>query len=173
MTARMPMSPPPAVVIEFMLDDRRVRTTVNQIDTSPGSPPSDWWLAQNVWDVETDERTKIGVRVQAWESVVRLDPGDGIERFASLLLVKLVPRPGEVQAAGVWQPMATAPKDCTWIIVLTEEGDEERVHWAEDLSGEDQPPFRGWFKDHPSPNCGFIQVRGPFQGWKPCESETT
>lgn len=167
MTSRMPMSPPPAVVIECMWAGRRVRTTVNQLETGPGSPPSDWWLAQNVWDIETDERTKLGVRVQAWESVVRLDPGDGIERFASLLSVKPVPR--GVQAVGVWQPMATAPKDCTWIIVLTEKGVEERVHWAEDLTGEEQPPYQGWFKAHPSPRCGFIQVRGPFQGWKPCE----
>lgn len=168
----MPVNPPPAVVLEFIWQGRRVRTTVNQIETHPSGPPAGWWIAKNVWDVETDERTKVSVRIQAWASMVRIELGlSGKEAFANLLSVRPVPRPGEVHMVGIWQPMQIAPKDCRWITVLTSEGDEERVHWAEDLSGSDQPPYQGWFKEHPSPKCGFIQVRGPFQGWKPCAQE--
>ena len=45
-----------------------------------------------------------------------------------------------------WQPISTAPKDATEIRVRMADGAvHERAHWACDLSGEGQPPFRGWF----------------------------
>lgn len=48
-----------------------------------------------------------------------------------------------------WRPIATAPLDSTWIIVLMRNGDIFRAHFAENLSGEEQPAFSGWFV-----NCG-------------------
>lgn len=45
-----------------------------------------------------------------------------------------------------WQPMSTAPKNATDVRVRMADGKViDRAHWACDLSGEDQPPFRGWF----------------------------
>jgi len=44
-----------------------------------------------------------------------------------------------------WSDMACAPKDATWVEVETAKGKVVRAHWASDLSGEDQPPFEGWF----------------------------
>lgn len=45
-----------------------------------------------------------------------------------------------------WQPMAIAPHDATEVEVLTHDGTTLVAHWACDLSGEDQPAFRGWFR---------------------------
>lgn len=46
-----------------------------------------------------------------------------------------------------WQPMTSAPKNATEIRVRMADGSViERAHWASDMSGEEQPPFRGWFK---------------------------
>lgn len=45
-----------------------------------------------------------------------------------------------------WNPIATAPRNATDIRVRMEDGSIlEPAHWACDLSGEDQPAFRGWF----------------------------
>lgn len=52
----------------------------------------------------------------------------------------------EQLAALEWSSMDYAPRDGSWIVV---EIDNEtiRAHWAEDLSGEEQPPFSGWFAE--------------------------
>jgi hypothetical protein len=45
----------------------------------------------------------------------------------------------------IWQPIETAPRNATWLLVKMADGMIYRAHWACDLSGEEQPPFRGWF----------------------------
>lgn len=45
-----------------------------------------------------------------------------------------------------WFPMHIAPKDGTEIWVTTDCGEIYKAHWAEDLSGSEQPPFKGWFR---------------------------
>lgn len=46
----------------------------------------------------------------------------------------------------IWQPMDTAPKTLHGFRALMADGTiHDDVHWAEDMSGSDQPPFRGWF----------------------------
>lgn len=62
-----------------------------------------------------------------------------------------------------WQPMSTAPKDCTWIIIRNDKGETYKAHWAEDESGEYQPAFRGWFYD---PGTYFREVPGKLIAWK-------
>jgi len=32
-----------------------------------------------------------------------------------------------------------------WVLVQLPDGTELEAHWACDLTGEEQPPFRGWF----------------------------
>lgn len=44
-----------------------------------------------------------------------------------------------------WRPISTAERNATWIIVLLDNGDVRKAHFAEDLSGEFQPAFSGWF----------------------------
>jgi hypothetical protein len=45
-----------------------------------------------------------------------------------------------------WLPMKDAPRNATDVRVKLADGTiHERAHWAEDLSGSDQPPFTGWF----------------------------
>lgn len=44
-----------------------------------------------------------------------------------------------------WRSMDSAPHNATWVKVKMADGRVLRAHWASDLSGEEQPPFRGWF----------------------------
>jgi hypothetical protein len=46
-----------------------------------------------------------------------------------------------------WRLMSSAPQNATWLEAKLEDGRTAKIHWAEDLSGSDQPPFRGWFYD--------------------------
>lgn len=50
------------------------------------------------------------------------------------------------------------------VLVLLANGDQWIAHWACDLSGEEQPPFRGWFRDNGS-GRGYVQIAQP-QFWK-------
>ncbi len=66
-----------------------------------------------------------------------------------------------------WRSMDRAPKDCTWVEVRVDTGTVSTVyvaHWAQDLSGEEQPPFSGWFINHPS--GGYAGIPNPFC-WRP------
>jgi len=66
--------------------------------------------------------------------------------------------------------MDRAPKDGTWVQVKIEETQLiYRAHWAEDLSGEDQPPFRGWFQDA---GKHFSEIPTPY-AWRPIPSQNT
>ena len=71
-----------------------------------------------------------------------------------------------------WQPMETAPRDCTWVELLVQSREDkslqfiQRAHWASDLSGEDQPPFEGWFQEYPGCS-GYFEVVGIKLGWRP------
>lgn len=44
-----------------------------------------------------------------------------------------------------WEPIATAPKGRNIRVRLADGRIYDEAHWASDLSGEEQPPFRGWF----------------------------
>lgn len=44
-----------------------------------------------------------------------------------------------------WNPIKTIPKDCTEVIILSENGKEYTGHYACNLSGEEQPAFEGIF----------------------------
>lgn len=59
-----------------------------------------------------------------------------------------------------WWFISSAPRDATWIEVMMWDGTIHRAHWAEDLSGEEQPPFRGWFISTVS-GLSFIQIPTP------------
>lgn len=68
-----------------------------------------------------------------------------------------------------WRPMDEAPKNATWVFVRLPDGAEVAAHWASDLSGEEQPPFEGWFVGgkHTS---GFRQVKDPVL-WRPLSEQ--
>lgn len=69
-----------------------------------------------------------------------------------------------LDTADGWLPMSTAPKNASWITVRMADGTiHERAHWAEDTTGECQPPFAGWFID--GPGC-FREIDTP-SAWKP------
>ncbi len=63
-----------------------------------------------------------------------------------------------------FKPIITAPKNAKWVTLYTEGQEYIRAHWAEDLSGSDQPPFRGWYYDR---GGFFDQVRGKPVAWAP------
>jgi hypothetical protein len=66
-----------------------------------------------------------------------------------------------------WLSMSSVPKNASWIRLLVRRNgteDEVRAHWAEDLSGSDQPPFRGFFEEG---GGGFVGVEGTPIGWLP------
>jgi hypothetical protein len=50
-----------------------------------------------------------------------------------------------------WRPISSAPKKAVEVLVLvpTREGLPRAyrmvAHWASDTSGDEQPPFQGWF----------------------------
>jgi hypothetical protein len=51
-------------------------------------------------------------------------------------------------AVNPWRPFDTAPKDAREILVLVDVNgcwNTAVVHYAEDLSGSEQPPYKGWF----------------------------
>jgi hypothetical protein len=76
-----------------------------------------------------------------------------------------------LKAALEWKPMDNAPRNATDILLLVhpETGyDYCRVgHWAEDMSGSEQPPFRGWFERAPH---GFTELSGTPTAWMAIQS---
>ena len=54
-----------------------------------------------------------------------------------------------------WSEMSVAPKTTERIEVELKDGSIVEAHWASDLSGEEQPPFQGWFVER---GDGFSQV---------------
>jgi len=76
------------------------------------------------------------------------------------------------KAQGAWQGIETAEKKSRPSIIveteITAHGRTDKVefiaHWAEDLSGEEQPPFRGWFY---ATGYGFAQLPGTPKRWRP------
>lgn len=64
------------------------------------------------------------------------------ERISAALVESALAAPIGSEA---WQPMASAPRNATWVQVKMKTGETMEAHWASDLSGEDQPPFEGWF----------------------------
>lgn len=84
------------------------------------------------------------------------------------------PHPQLLAAEG-WQPRATAPEDATWIQLGYPPHGFNRpaiitAHWACDLSGEEQPPFRGWFAANVGPGGkvhGYHQVADGWVAWRP------
>lgn len=61
-----------------------------------------------------------------------------------------------------WEPMELAPMNARDVEVLLPDGESVIAHYAQDLSGEDCPPFKGWFVDAGSYNR---QIETPI-GWK-------
>src|SRR5689334_12958567 len=61
-----------------------------------------------------------------------------------------------------WRKMDSAPKDCSWVQGMLKDGSVVRMHYAEDLSGEEQPPFRGWFIEKKWGYLGVFPV-----AWRP------
>lgn len=51
---------------------------------------------------------------------------------------------------GSWRPICSAPKDASQLVVQMSNGLVQIAHWAEDLSGSEQPVFQGWFVERPS-----------------------
>ena len=69
--------------------------------------------------------------------------------------------------------MDRAPKDCTTVQLLFDGGLVVRgAHWAEDLSGEEQPPYRGWFvpvKREDGTTAYNSEVPGEPRAWAPMD----
>jgi hypothetical protein len=66
---------------------------------------------------------------------------------------------------GRWDDLSSAPKDCTNVRGRDADGKLlEPMHWASDLSGEDQPAFHGWFLPYKE-GGGFYQCRPV--SWQP------
>jgi hypothetical protein len=59
-----------------------------------------------------------------------------------------------------WRSIETAPHDCTVVEVKMANGAQLAAHWACNLSGEDQPPFHGWFTDS-GKGSGYIGIDNP------------
>lgn len=89
-------------------------------------------------------RVKPGFRFDAWVA----DSGDELLNWV----------PG-------WRPWSSAPKNATWVEVLLRDRTVKVAHWAEDLSGEEQPPFSGWFVGKGEQS--FSALIGEPIGWRP------
>ena len=64
-----------------------------------------------------------------------------------------------------WRSMESAPRDSRWIEIEDKKHQILRAHFAQDLSGSDQPPFSGWFIE--GGDRWFVQVH-PIR-WRPLE----
>lgn len=67
-----------------------------------------------------------------------------------------------------WQPMSTAalgPGRAEWVEIELPDHTVVVAHYAYDENGEEQPPFRGWFRRS---SCGTynVQVPNPI-AWRP------
>lgn len=97
MIVRMPMAPPPSIVIEFEWRGVRLTTTVNQPQPN-GHPAPDEWTAGAAWTAD-GARYDLTVEISSGESVVRLW-SIGRTKLppvcACLLAMRPVPRPREV-----------------------------------------------------------------------------
>ena len=68
-----------------------------------------------------------------------------------------------------WQSIETAPKNASNVILrvpckrLHPDHREVIAHWASDLSGEEQPPYKGWFYDD---GHGFSAVTPEPTHWR-------
>lgn len=73
-----------------------------------------------------------------------------------------VRQPAQLTLPTIWKPMSSAPRDASWIIARVENSQRiVRVHFAEDLSGSEQPAFSGWFID-----CGSYFDEAPhLEAW--------
>lgn len=45
-----------------------------------------------------------------------------------------------------WQEVTNEQHNGKWMDVMLADGTVIRAHWAQNTSGEEQPPYRGWFK---------------------------
>lgn len=69
----------------------------------------------------------------------------------------------------VWLPIDTAPKNAKEVILRVPcKGWPDHyaiiAHYAEDLSGSDQPPFKGWFRNT---GYGYAELSASPTGWMP------
>lgn len=78
------------------------------------------------------------------------------------------------EATGGWQPIATAPKGVHVMVRMADGTVHESAHWASDRSGEEQPPFEGWFirVDKERKELGFLGIDDPI-AWLAIEQEET
>ncbi len=70
-----------------------------------------------------------------------------------------------------WQPIMSAPKNATEIEVKMKDGEiYPKAHWASDLSGEEHPPFQGWFVPTIIDNevVGYSEIAQPIE-WRPIQ----
>lgn len=78
-------------------------------------------------------------------------------------------------AAEGWQHKVTAPKTATWVQLGYIEQHARKpsiviAHWARDMSGEEQPPFEGWFRHNLGDggrSYGFCEVPKGWVAWRP------
>jgi hypothetical protein len=68
-----------------------------------------------------------------------------------------------------WRPIKTAPHKATEVLLRIPATGWPGYfavigHWAEDLSGSEQPPFRGWFRNT---GFGFAEISPEPTHWSP------
>lgn len=81
----------------------------------------------------------------------------------------------KLPAAEGWQPAATAPQTAVEVQLgyppVGFNGPAILVaHWAQDLSGEEQPPYRGWFQANVGDGGkvhGYREAPAGFVAWRP------
>lgn len=66
-----------------------------------------------------------------------------------------------------WKPMCNAPKGKHVQLLLKDGSVCQDAHWAQDLSGEEQPAYSGWF--YRSSETLFDQVYPDPVGWRDVE----
>lgn len=90
-------------------------------------------------------------------------PVEPAERIAAKVLAAIEQVFGKPEAGRAWRLGTTAPQSATWIEAILPDGTVVNAHWACDESGEDQPPFRGWFVQA---GTSYRQVPSPVF-WRP------
>lgn len=152
MSPRMPMSPPRVVVLRFALDGLEIEAVLI------GRRGEDVWQAEVV---TMPDGASMQLPVTA-TSGASLALADG--RAVPIVDVDVT----------MWQPMATAPQDCSWVEGLRPDGVVVRMHYAEDGTGEFQPPYRGWFEAVREGGTGQVLMYSGVTprpvAWRPCSN---
>lgn len=142
---------------------------LEQLGNNPGATALDYSVSQFYWggryyccDCDCWKSTVDAAITAPANNASQIIEYYGLEQTRKEQEFKDAPSLYPVNAG--WREMHDAPRDSSYVdLFLKSEKVVEKAHWACNLSGEEQPPFKGWFIKSGS---GYAEVKGTPVAWK-------